>query len=291
MNHILENDRLKIEIADHGAELSSIYDKKQHHEVLWQADPAYWKRHAPVLFPNVGKTWQNTYTYNGVSYPTKQHGFARDMVFECIYKDSRSITHRLCDNETTFKEYPFHFNLEITQTLIENTIQIQWKVINTDDKTMYYTIGAHPAFRVPVLDGTEQKDYYLTFKSDNPSYILLDPAHGTANADTAYTLETANGRCKIGDGRFYKDALVFDNQIAWAGIAYPDGTPYVTVSCEGFPNFGIWSAKNDAPFVCLEPWDGRCDNCGFEGDISEKPGIVSLEAGKTYTKSYLITIH
>ena len=290
MKHIIENDRLKIEISDTGAELSSIYDKKNDREVLWQADPAYWKRHAPILFPNVGKTWQNRYLYNGSTYPTKQHGFARDMTFECICSDNFSITHRLCSDASTLNVYPFPFILEITQTLSKNHIQIQWRVTNTGTETMYYTIGAHPAFNVPAEEGTEQKDYQLLFHTDNPAYILLDPQHGTACPDTSYILETKDGRLSIGESRFAKDALIFDHQITWAGIAFPDGTPYVSVTCGDFPYFGIWSAKN-APFVCLEPWDGRCDNCGFDGDISTKPGIISLDPGCTYNKSYTITIH
>jgi len=290
MNHILENAYLKVTINDAGAELSGIYDKQRSHEVIWQADPAYWKRHAPVLFPNVGKTWQNKFTFRGTDYPAKQHGFARDMDFTCVSASENSITHVLASSDETLKVYPFPFFLGITQTLSENTLTIQWKVTNPGTETMYFTIGAHPAFNVPVLPDTEQKDYQLLFKIDNPSYILLDPRAGAARPEKTYILKTKDGRCPVGTSTFDNDALIFDNQISWAGIAYPDGTPYVSVSCEDFPNFGIWSAPG-APFICLEPWDGRCDNCGFDDELSRKPGIIAVEAGKSYIKSYTITIH
>ena len=155
---------------------------------------------------------------------------------------------------------------------------------------MYFTIGAHPAFRVPILPDTRQSDYSLQFHTDSLKYYLLDTDSGTANVKIQYDMPVSDGSCPIAADMFDKDALIVDNQIDWAGIAMPDGTPYLSVSCEGFPNFGIWSKPN-APFVCLEPWDGRCDNTGYAGELSEKPGILSLAPQEQYDKAYQITTH
>ena len=156
---------------------------------------------------------------------------------------------------------------------------------------MYFTIGGHPAFNVPVLPDTKRSDYRLTFDGqDSLTYLLLDPETGTAKADEEATLKLENGTCQIDDHMFDHDALVFDNQITKAGIALPDGTPYLEMRCVGFPNFGIWSASQDAPFVCLEPWMGRCDDCGFTGDLSEKPFINHLKMDEMFETAYTIEV-
>lgn len=290
MKHTIENDVLSISVADHGAELVSIFDKKNDREVLWQADSTFWARHAPILFPQVGKSYGGYFTYEGEQYPTSQHGFARDCEFAFVTQTADSIVHRLTSSEKTRKIYPFSFELTVTHTLCDREIFVQWHVSNTGANQMYFTIGAHPAFRVPILPDTRQTDYTLRFHTDDLHYYLLDTESGTANTDTLYNLPVSDGTLTIPADLFAKDALIFDNQIDWAGIALPDGTLYVSVSCPGFPNFGIWSKPN-APFLCLEPWDGRCDNTGFAGEISEKPGILSLASGASYDRSYTIVIH
>lgn len=291
MIRTLENEYLRLFIDDYGAELSSIYDKEKGCEILWQADPAYWKRHAPVLFPNVGKNYGGYYTLNGVAYETRQHGFARDMDFVCVETADRSITHQLEATENTRQYFPFSFRLQITHTLRNREITVSWRVINDDRKEMYFTIGGHPAFRVPVLENTVQSDYSLTFHGpDSLTYLLVDPGTGTARAEESHTLSLENSSCKIDAHMFDRDALIFDNgQIEKVGIAYPDGTPYLEMTCKGFPNFGIWSVPG-APFVCLEPWMGRCDDYGFEGELSAKANINTLAPNEFFCKEYSIRV-
>lgn len=290
MNHTIENEMLSISVADHGAELVSIFDKTHSREVLWQADPAFWARHAPILFPQVGMSYGGYYTHRGIRYPMGQHGFARDCVFTLAEQTENTIVHRLTDSEETRKNYPFSFELTVTHTLCGREISVGWTVVNRGSDPMYFTIGAHPAFRVPILPDTEQTDYSLQFHTDALTYWLLDTDSGTADTERSYALPVSNGRTPITADMFDRDALVFDHQIDWAGVALPDGTPYVSISCAGFPNFGIWS-KPQAQFVCLEPWDGRCDNTGYVGELSKKPGILSLAPQEQYDKSYQITIY
>ena len=188
MIHTLENDQLRVKIADHGAELSEIYDKTNDRQVLWNADPAYWKRHAPVLFPNVGRYYEDHCLINGNSYTSGQHGFARDMEFTCTDKNDTSVTHLLESTAGTQKIWPYAFQLSITHTLNGRDLTVSWKVVNKDQETMYFTIGAHPAFNVPVLPDTVQSQYHLTFNGEKElTYCLLDPNHGTAIPDKTST--------------------------------------------------------------------------------------------------------
>lgn len=289
----IKNERLSVTIAAHGAELSSIYDKANDRELVWQADPAFWNRHAPVLFPNVGKYYGGHFTYNGTDYPMGQHGFARDTEFEQAASGENFVTYRLCADEESKKVYPFDFVLEITHRLNGNRLTVEWNVKNTDNKEMYFTIGGHPAFNVNVLPDTDFEDYSLVFKegTEKLSYVLLDAESGTAIGDKVYELELTDSKYALKKDMFDKDALVFDGgQIEWAALALPDGKPYIALESKGFPNFGIWS-KPGAPYVCLEPWCRRCDNKGFEGEISEKPGIIALKAGETFKKSYDIIVY
>ena len=289
----IKNERLSVTIAAHGAELSSIYDKANDRELVWQADPAFWNRHAPVLFPNVGKYYGGHFTYNGTDYPMGQHGFARDTEFEQAASGENFVTYRLCADEESKKVYPFDFVLDITHRLNGNRLTVEWNVKNTDNKEMYFTIGGHPAFNVNVLPDTDFEDYSLVFKegTEKLSYVLLDAESGTAIGDKVYELELTDSKYALKKDMFDKDALVFDGgQIEWAALALPDGKPYIALESKGFPNFGIWS-KPGAPYVCLEPWCGRCDNKGFEGEISEKPGIIALKAGETFKKSYDIIVY
>ena len=289
----IKNERLSVTIAAHGAELSSIYDKANDRELVWQADPAFWNRHAPVLFPNVGKYYVGQFTYNGTDYPMWQNGFARDTEFEQAASGENFVTYRLCADEESKKVYPFDFVLEITHRLNGYRLTVEWNVKNTDNKEMYFTIGGHPAFNVNVLPDTDFEDYSLVFKegTEKLSYVLLDAESGTAIGDKVYELELTDSKYALKKDMFDKDALVFDGgQIEWAALALPDGKPYIALESKGFPNFGIWS-KPGAPYVCLEPWCGRCDNKGFEGEISEKPGIIALKAGETFKKSYDIIVY
>ena len=290
----MENEYLKVEISQHGAELSRIYDKKRQHEVIWSADPAYWNRHAPVLFPFVGKVTNGEYRYQKESYPMGQHGFARDMDFTLQDKGNDFITFVLQANEQTRKVYPFDFTLSVTHRLKENCVTVEWEVINeSQTDPMYFSIGGHPAFNCPADKDALKTDYYIVFENRTDlQYVLIDPAAELVDQETKYTLSTENGFVRISEALFAHDALIFDNgQVQKASIYYPDKTPYVTLTCTGFPSFGLWSKPNaNAPYVCLEPWIGRCDNKDFTGELPDKYDEKKLEAGSTFQTSYQITV-
>lgn len=286
----LENEFLCVEIAEMGAEVTRIYDKTEDNEILWEGNPVYWKRHSPVLFPNVGKTYKNRVLINGTQYPTSQHGFARDNVFTCIEAANEKASFMLRSSEETKEVYPFDFELHINYKLNKKELTVEWQVKNCGDETMYFTIGGHPAFRFAKPEETKA-DYILKIPGkEKIEYVLIDISCGCANVDKVHTLQLSEETYPLSDEMFANDALVVDNgQIEEAWLCHKDGTPYVGVRSEGFPNYGIWSVEG-APFVCLEPWMGRCDNAGFNAELSEKPNINKVEAGEKFIKDYTIVV-
>lgn len=286
----LENEFLCVEIAEMGAEVTRIYDKIEDNEILWEGNPVYWKRHSPVLFPNVGKTYKNRVLINGTQYPTSQHGFARDNVFTCIEAANEKASFMFRSSEETKEVYPFDFELHINYKLNKKELTVEWQVKNCGDETMYFTIGGHPAFRFAKPEETKA-DYVLKVPGkEKLEYVLIDISCGCANVDEVHTLQLSEETYPLSDKLFAKDALVVDNgQIEEAWLCHKDGTPYVGVRSAGFPNYGIWSVEG-APFVCLEPWMGRCDNVGFNAELSEKPNVNKVEAGEKFTKDYTIVV-
>lgn len=286
----LENEFLCVEIAEMGAEVTRIYDKTEDNEILWEGNPVYWKRHSPVLFPNVGKTYKNRVLINGTQYPTSQHGFARDNVFTCIEAANEKASFMFRSSEETKEVYPFDFELHINYKLNKKELTVEWQIKNCGDETMYFTIGGHPAFRFAKPEETKA-DYVLKVPGkEKLEYVLIDISCGCANVDEVHTLQLSEETYPLSDELFAKDALVVDNgQIEEAWLCHKDGTPYVGVRSAGFPNYGIWSVEG-APFVCLEPWMGRCDNVGFNAELSEKPNVNKVEAGEKFTKDYTIVV-
>lgn len=286
----LENEFLCVEIAEMGAEVTRIYDKTEDNEILWEGNPVYWKRHSPVLFPNVGKTYKNRVLINGTQYPTSQHGFARDNVFTCIEAANEKASFMFRSSEETKEVYPFDFELHINYKLNKKELTVEWQVKNCGDETMYFTIGGHPAFRFAKPEETKA-DYVLKVPGkEKLEYVLIDISCGCANVDEVHMLQLSEETYPLSDELFAKDALVVDNgQIEEAWLCHKDGTPYVGVRSAGFPNYGIWSVEG-APFVCLEPWMGRCDNVGFNAELSEKPNVNKVEAGEKFIKDYTIVV-
>ena len=289
--HILENDALIVSVADHGAELCSVMEKESGRERIWSADPAVWNRHAPILFPFVGKVTGGKYRVGGLEYPMKtQHGFARDLDFRCTEQSAFSVTHVLSSSEATWEKYPFAFLLQVKHSLDPvdaRMLHVEWTVENTDEKAMYYSIGGHPGFQMP--EGINKEDCFLLFPGRKTlSYFQADK-EGFALPGIKHTLELTNGCTPyLAD---IPDTWIFsDQEIRTVGIALPDGSPFVTMHCEGFPLLAVW-ANPRGSFICLEPWFGCADDAGFTGSLAEKPGMQVLEPGEKKIMTYSMEFH
>ena len=287
---ILKNERMLVEIAELGAELMRIYDIREDREMLWNGDAAFWKRRAPILFPNVGRTWNNVMRVGGREFATSQHGFARDRVFECVESDETRAIYLLKSDEETLARYPFAFELYVEYALEGGELKVTWRVKNTGNETMYFTIGGHPAFRFADAEGRKDSNCLWFPGKSELENIYVDLTNGTAIPEEVFPVKLENERLPLSEELLSKDALIFDGgQFDEVWICAADGAPYLGMKCAGFPSFGVWSVPG-APFVCLEPWMGRCDNRGFEGDLSEKQFVNAVEADGCFKAEYSICL-
>lgn len=286
---ILKNGRMQIEIAALGAELMHITDLKYERELLWWGDGAYWKRRSPVLFPNVGKTYGNVMRIGGREYPTCQHGFARDMEFTLEESGDDFAAYLLCANDETRGRYPCDFQLRIIYRLEGDVLKVIWRVRNAGEGSMPFTIGGHPAFCFG--ENEAKADYMLYFPGmEKLRHLTLDAASGTAAAGDVQQIVLEESCLALSDALFAHDALILDgNQVKEVWLCEKNGAARIGMRCAAFPNFGIWSVQG-APFVCLEPWQGRCDDRGFAGEFGEKPGAVTLAAGQEFEIGYEIVL-
>lgn len=291
MTYELKNDSLTVSFDSFGAELTSIKDKNGK-EYLWCGDKKYWGRHSPVLFPVVGKPRDAKFTYEGKEYAMGQHGFARDMEFTCTKQEAEEIWFALEANEETLAKYPFVFCLEIGYRLTGSTVKVIWKVTNREEKKdMHFSIGAHPAFMCPINEGEEQNAYSIQMNAkDQVSYYFLNAENGLLR-DEEYVLTLENGSHKLEEGFFDESAYVIENsQVSEVSLVNPQGKAYITVSFDA-PLVGIWSPeKKHAPFVCIEPWYGRCDKENFVGTLEEREWSNQLAAGEVFEKTYDICV-
>jgi galactose mutarotase-like enzyme len=287
---IIDNDYLKIQIQEFGAELTSIFNKKDNIEHLWQADPMYWGWHAPVLFPVVGRCLNDTISIDGLNYLMEKHGFARKSTFIVVKKNEHQITLQLSSNENTLKLYPYKFQFDITYTLQDHELKISYSVKNIDDKDIFYSIGGHPAINAPFYTHEKYNDYYLEFPLDTSlkrEFISIDGFFVGQHE------EVLNGQHNLflSDNLFENDALIFkkinSKKIYLKSINHKK---YLSFSFDDFDYLGIW-AKVGAPYVCIEPWLGCADTVDNKVDFKSKEGIQKVKEGESKKVSYSIAIH
>ena len=285
----LSNGEIEVKIDNNGAQMTSLQFVEENTEYLWEADPDHWGRHAPVLFPIVGKLEGDQYQLNDETFALTQHGFARDNKFEIVSETEDQIIYRLSSKPSTLKKYPYKFELDISYKLEENKVKVKYVVRNKDEKKIYFSIGGHPGFNCPLEKGEEKEDYYLEFETAETvdRYLLED---GLLTNDTT-TVLTDSKVIDLTPDLFKKDALVFKNlKSDRISLKSKISDRKVTVDFSGFPYLGIWSQSAKAPFVCIEPWYGIADVKGTSSNLKEKEGIKSLDPSAEFSCEYSIEI-
>ena len=287
----LQNEILTVEISEHGAELQSIRNAAA--EYLWQGDPAYWGRRSPVLFPIVGSVWEKRYRVAGQEFELGQHGFARDMDFVLVSQTENEVRYRLESSEETLAKYPYPFALEIAYKLHGNKVDVIWDVTNPSDEQIYFQIGAHPAFNYPDYSLEKAERGFLSFGKTDTLECIRIKEKGCVDAETKYPLELpADGLLPIAADTFdaIDTIMLEDSQIDQVAMYRADRTPWLKVTFDA-PVVGIWSPPGKvAPFICLEPWYGRCDRAGYEGDYREKDWMNSLAPGESFHSVYTLEV-
>lgn len=292
----ISNGVIGIEVDSHGAELKSLRRLTDGREYMWNADPVYWKRTSPVLFPLVGSLQGQQYTYKGETYVMSQHGFARDMEFTPIEKEdglekgsqAQALWFELRDSVESRERYPFPFLLRIGYILKGAGVQVHWKVENTGNEVMYFSIGGHPAFLCPIEKNTKQSDYLIGFDTEKALDSTVIGRDGLAS-ERKKTYELTDGILPVDEHLFDEDALIIEHDQAHrVSLMTKEKKPYLTVSFDA-PLFGIWSPPHkNAPFICIEPWYGRCDAENFHGTLEEREWGNQLMPGKRFEAVYTI---
>ena len=280
----LSNEFVILRAKPEGAELYSIQtsDGTEH---LWQADPSIWSRHAPILFPIVGKLKNDQYTHRGKTYTLPQHGFARDMTFALLEQTKNTLVYELLPTDETKAVYPFDFELRVTYRLNGNRITVEYEVRNHGQDTMPFSIGAHPGFNLPgKLD-----ECFLTLEKEEMLTAHLLGDDGLLSSETV-SLTNQSDCIPITQTLFDCDALILlDVDFEKMSIGSKNSDTRIALEFSGFPQLGIW-AKPGAPYVCIEPWFGYADPQEPYGEISNKPGIQILPVGETFRCTQRIMI-
>ncbi len=297
INYTIENEILKVSICDKGAELQSIC--KDGKEYLWQADPTYWDEKAPNIFPYVARLTQGKYVWNGREYHLPIHGFLPSSTLLVEEKSQERIVFRLDANKETLACYPFDFTYRVIYELAENELNITYQVENHGQETMYFGIGGHPGFAVPVGCGTGMsenhinfEDFYLEFSEDDkePIRIGFSPTCFLTGKDSRYELVDGN-RINLHHNMFDEDAIVLKNVPRCVMLKSDHSDHSVRVSFPDMDYIGFWHAvKTDAPYICIEPWSSLPSRQDVVEDISKQPDLKMLPGGGQYQNRWKIEI-
>ncbi|MBB4079034.1 galactose mutarotase-like enzyme [Lewinella aquimaris] len=292
MDFSLHNDQLSIKIQSTGAELKSLVKRSTGKEYIWEGNPDVWGSTAPVLFPIIGKLKDDKTTIDGREYRIPKHGIVRNNdKLEFFSKLEDRIVFRLCSDEESLEQYPFHFDFRITFRLRNEHLIIYHEVMNTDDKPIFFHLGGHPAFRVPFFEGDTYEDYVLRFEHPEASQSYRVTEQGTISNETRPVPWQEDGTIlPLTHDLFAEDALVFkDLESRSVILESRKHGPVLKLDYAGWTHLGIW-AKTNGDFVCIEPWIGLADSATSGGEFVRKEGIVELQPNEVYEMSYDIKI-
>ena len=291
MLYSLENDKLCVQVRSYGAELRSIKERADETEYLWEGNPQWWKYSSPVLCPIVGKLQDGKYRVNGNEFELPGHGFGRISEYQLVERRQDYIEFALKWSEESLASYPWKFQLNVAYALKDKTVEVIWKVQNLDDKEMVYSIGAHTAFRCPLVQGEEFSDYYLKFNQEEDNLNMPLNSKGQflkAQGDT----HLQGQQLDLNYEMFAGDALAYKGlKSDVVSICSHKSDKKVSMEAKDFPFWGFWTpAQGGAPFLCLEPWQGHADYEGYDGEFAEREGSLKLASGETQKFHYTIRI-
>ena len=277
---VISSTALSARISSLGAELIRLQDSRGS-DLLWNGDPAFWTSHAPLLFPIVGEAKGNRIRVVGTAYEIGRHGFARTSTFALVSSDAAKCTWRLEASEATRRQYPFEFRLDVTYRIEDDTLHMTAEVTNRGGAPMPAAFGFHPALRWPLPYGKLRAAHEIVFERDEPAPIRR-PIDGLLSV-AGYPTPVNGRRLVLHDDLFEDGAVVFD-RLASRSLVYGDA---LRVAFPRMPHLGIWT-KPGAGYVCIEPWQGHASPEDFDGELADKPGMVSIMPG--VTESFAMSI-
>lgn len=287
MNIKLSNENLTVELSPLGGELQSIRDRIGV-EYLWQGDPAYWKHRAPNLFPYIGRLDGEIYTLHGKPYHLPIHGFLSATHMTVVEHDACTCALELTDTPQTRVVYPYAFRLTLRYTLKRRCLTVCYRVENHSEDVMYFGLGGHPGFRVPLQPKRSFEDYFLQFEDGaTPEKVLFSEDCFVTGEREPFSLEPQN-RLPLRHGLFDEDAVVLWGSGNQVTLRSADG-PGLTVKYGDFPYLGLWhKPKSDAPYICLEPWSSRPGRKGVIEELSQQRDLLRLLPEESLKKSWSV---
>lgn len=285
----IESDQLRVQVAARGAELQSVMDTTKEREFLWQGDPAFWAKRSPVLFPIVGTLRENRYQYEGKWYEMGRHGFARDRDFELEVQEADQLQWLLRDDEETRRMYPFSFEFRIGYKVEQSTLTVTYLISNPGSDPLFFSVGGHPAFRVPVVANSNYDDYELCFEKQESAGRWPISPDGLIEQHTEPLLDNTT-HLPLNKPLFSRDALVLKRlESRSMSLLDNNGNRYWTVRFDGFPYLGLWAGKG-GDFVCVEPWCGIADSVAASQILTEKEGIQQINPGSSWQRSWQLEV-
>lgn len=291
MNYYLKNNFLQVEVASKGGELQSIRTPDGT-EYLWQGNPEFWSDRALNIFPYVARLTQNTYIYEEKPYHMDIHGFLKDTDLLCESKDSNHLCLYMEDNENTRPQYPFSFLFSITYTLNHNQLQIEYQIRNKGDKTMYFGLGGHPGFNVPLHPKENFEDYYLQFDPDcSPKHVIFTDDCFVTGQEKEFLLHHDN-TLPLSHTLFDNDAIVLKDTGSKIILRTHTSSHSVEINCKDFAYLGLWhTPKTQAPYICIEPWSSLPSRKEKIEKLETQDNLLTLAPGSMLTKEWSITVH
>lgn len=266
----IKNDSLAVKVALLGAEIQEVKNLKDDFSYIWTADAKYWGRHAPILFPFIGRSNDNKYLLNGKEYSMKQHGFLRDQTFQVAEQKEDQVTLTWSADAASLKIYPYHFTARVTYQLVANQLKISYQIKNENSSAMYYSLGFHPGLNIT----SDLSDYSLNFTPQvkELTTLLIDPAPFRSGKTAATKLD--NGRLALSYPMLDNGLIIYRaKDIKQVSLTSRKDSHRVTEDITDFPYLAIWSPeKKQAPFVCVEPFKGLPDKYGKPVELADKDG-------------------
>ncbi len=293
MNSEIKTTRASAVCSTMGGELVSY--KLDGKEYVWEGIPEFWASHTPVLFPTVGSTIDGSVKFEGVAYPLMKHGFARKKEFKLVEAAADKLVYLLTDNEETMALYPYKFNLYITHTITDEGFRTEFKVVNTDNKPIWFCIGGHPGFRCPMNEGESFSDYKLVFEKVENTDVIYTTNYGGGYIDAALgavdKLNNTNEWDLCHDDYDVDVLLTKKLDSRKVKLVHKVTGKGIEFDFNGFDALGVWTPpKKKAPFVCLEPWNGLPAHLGETGNFEDKPYAIKLDVGKEYSVGYTVKV-
>lgn len=286
MNYKITNGLLTVEVNDLGAQLQSIR-LSDGTEYLWQGDATYWSDRAPVLFPYIARLTNGTYSYKDTLYHLPIHGFAPTAQFSPVEQLPDSICFRLTDSAQTLEIYPFRFVFDVCYTLKDDSLQVSYRVQNCGEETMYFGVGGHPGFRVPLEAGLRFEDYALRFaRPCSPVRVGFTADCFRSGHDTPLLLHDGQ-TLPLRHELFDDDAIILKDMDHDVMLFAPNAKHAVQMQFSGFDYLGFWHRpKTDAPYVCLEPWSSLPSRAGVVEDLQTQLDLLQLPAHGCTSRSF-----